>query len=157
MKTREKVLHLLVKLQAMADETQSRSPEEAAIAAAHMQKLMFEHKIGMAEIAGALEEDPLTDVDVLQKEGQAAVIGLLPEGGVSPDAEDEQVARSPANDGCGDRLVFRDAALSRPQGVIALSEVLDRLVQSGQLASSIRCHHCGDFVGRFVDKRKRIC
>jgi hypothetical protein len=50
MQSREKVMDLLLKLRAMADETSSKSPAEAAIAAAQMQKLMFEHKIAAAEL-----------------------------------------------------------------------------------------------------------
>lgn len=67
MRSREKVLDLLVKLKAMADESRSGSPEEAAVAAAQMQKLMFEHKIGMAEIEAEEGdgEEPIAMIDMI--------------------------------------------------------------------------------------------
>lgn len=74
MKSREKVLALLVKLQAMADATHSNSPEEAAIAAAQMQKLMFEHKISMAEVQMVEDEDPITKTDIMSQEGGTDVV-----------------------------------------------------------------------------------
>ena len=72
MTKREKVIDLLVKLKAMADESRSGSPEEAAIAAAQMQKLMFEHKIGTAEIeAEEGEEDaPILQTDMIGSDKQ---------------------------------------------------------------------------------------
>ena len=71
---REKTLDLLVKLKAMADESQSGSPEEAAIAAARMQELMFKHKISMAELSAAEDEEPIGVVDVLEQEGGHDVV-----------------------------------------------------------------------------------
>ena len=65
MRSREKVLDLLVHLKAMADESQSHSPEEAAIAAARMQELMFRHKISMAEVDGVEDDEPVVMVDMI--------------------------------------------------------------------------------------------
>lgn len=65
-RNREKVIDLLVKLKAMADESKSRSPEEAAIAATQMQKLMFEHKIGMAELDIDGVDDSICMVDMIE-------------------------------------------------------------------------------------------
>lgn len=65
MRSREKVLDLLVKLKAMADEAASNSPEEAAIAAARMQELMFKHKISAAEIGDVEEDEPVRMVDMI--------------------------------------------------------------------------------------------
>lgn len=75
---REKTLDLLVKLKAMADESLSCSPEEAAIAAARMQELMFKHKISMAELSAAESggegEEPIHAVDVLERDGGHDVV-----------------------------------------------------------------------------------
>lgn len=65
MRSREKVLDLLVKLKAMADEAASNSPEEAAIAAARMQELMFKHRISAAEIEGVADDEPVRMVDMI--------------------------------------------------------------------------------------------
>jgi len=76
MKSREKVLDLLSKLQTMADTSRSNSPEESAVAAAQMQKIMFQHKISMAEISNFSdeEEDPVSKFDVMENEANTQVV-----------------------------------------------------------------------------------
>lgn len=76
MKSREKVLDLLSKLQIMADTSRSNSPEESAVAAAQMQKIMFQHKISMAEISNFSDEDedPVTKCDVMENEPNTQVV-----------------------------------------------------------------------------------
>jgi hypothetical protein len=60
--SRDKVLALLTKLKAMAQQTVSG--EEAAIAAEQMQKLMFKHKISSFEIAEG-DADDIIEFDIM--------------------------------------------------------------------------------------------
>ena len=65
MTTDERTINLLIKLKAMACD--SSSPEEAAVAAAKMQELLFKHKLTMIDVdtAARNEGDPIQKMNVM--------------------------------------------------------------------------------------------
>ena len=57
MTDRETILWRIKKLMALGDATRNNSPEEAALAAAKAQEMLFAHNLEAAEVHGPTEAD----------------------------------------------------------------------------------------------------